>query len=208
MSFTTKTKNSLLILLFPLLSAWSCEKAPLEEFEITEQPNPQMEAVPECPVGNLRYFTLDVHYEGQYVVEIPPLPSYDLIKDCMCHMQYLQIDFSALPDAQYISVTDVYNVPVPFVGPVSVPSQSSSTTPAFQYIQVYTDDPHQVLHVEIDPAGEVDSELIRSGGFCLIDNLSGPYPNDETVFNEPYLQVDPNTFRIEMWVPTSITAAP
>jgi|GEM_PF-4179916 len=210
MSSTTKTKNYLLALLLSLLtlSVWSCERTPLPEIDSVAQPNPQLEEVGDCPIGLLRSFVLDQHFDAKYTIEIPPLPSYSLIKDCLCQMQYIKAEFNALPDAQFISVTDQYNVPVPFTGPVAVPGLTPTSPPAYEYIRIDTDDPHLVLHIEIDPAGGVESELDRAGGFCLVDNLSGPREDGQTIFNKPYVQVDPLTYRISTWVPTSITSAP
>ena len=200
MSPTNKAKTHLLALLL-LLTAWGCERGFPTAAEADLQPSPQLEAEMECMVGNLAGFGLNVDYTTLYEIEIPPPPSFHLIEDCMCRMDHVQLDFDSLPEANQIIVLDENWDEVPFSGP-------TVNAAGDYYIRIEGPDLVSPFYVDFVPGIGFNPTLVKDGGFCLIDNISGPFPSGNPIHNKPYLRVDPNTFKNEMWIPTIMTAIP
>ncbi|MEM7040020.1 MAG: hypothetical protein AAF570_23810, partial [Bacteroidota bacterium] len=92
----------------------------------------------------------------------------------------------------------MYNHEVHFTGPFF-----NGQGPA---IEIGASDLTPIMFVDFDPAIGEHPILVAGGGFCLIDNISGPFPPGENIYNTPYLRIDPHSFKHEVWIPTAMTS--
>lgn len=172
--------HSLLVLLvFLMVTALSCEKPELSVHEggpsVATAPQ---EDEPGCDQAGDRYsFSMGVATSGQpeaqglpshmtYKVYIYPSIPFRLEDNCECLVKSMEFVFDYLPPVGQFSITDENHVDVNYIGPY--------TTPFGTAIKIANASMDDVYYVGFDEEVTPTPQLKLQGGFCIIDNVSGP----------------------------------
>lgn len=132
-----------------------------------------------------------------YSVYLGTTPPYRLGRDCVCKVKYYTIEFDYLPSSGTIKVEDHSGNPVPFIGPLT----SASTT----NIQISENHLSTGVYIGFNPGINPIPEIAKAGGFCIVDNISGPAPAtiQTAAFVEFVYQEETNTDRKDIFLPVS-----
>lgn len=101
-----------------------------------------------------------------YYLYLTPTPPYHLGKDCVCRIKYYDVAFNHLPPAADIQVTDMGGNPINFIGPQQMGS--------FQTLEIHATSLTTEVLIGFSPNVVPKPLLVTAGGFCIVDNISGP----------------------------------
>lgn len=104
---------------------------------------------------------------------------YELDENCVCEAQLIRFEFEDLPGANDISVTNANGDELSFVGPYLTGNGEAIHV---NYTQLTTD-----MYIGFDPLVEPIPLRTGSGGYCIVDNISGP--KESGLRNLPYEEV-------------------
>lgn len=132
-----------------------------------------------------------------YSVYLGTTPPYQLGRDCVCKVKYYTIEFDNLPSSASIKVEDHAGNPIPFIGPLT----SASTT----NIQISENHLSTGVYIGFNPGVNPIPEIAKAGGFCIVDNISGPTPAtiQTAAFVELVYLEESNIDRTDIFLPVS-----
>lgn len=190
-----------------LLGASGCEKASLVE-QTPALPSTQMflNDDPQCIDGERREFGMEATTDDHVLlpgmnlqISYFALPGYSPSDECLCRVEHVFLEFDYLPAANDITVVDDLGVVLGFNGPFPVLNGPGA------YIEVLANDHEPTIEIGFDPLVQPLPTLLRSGGFCVVDNVSAPDPT--TLLTTPYVESDPESHTKKTYIP-AVSAVP
>lgn len=184
-----------LALLFSLLS--SCNVSTPED-PVLPEPTPAMAYVPgssawDCSSAGDPY-TFSIQYltpqqsggsiipNGMsYYVYLPSTQPYGLGQNCVCRIQYFDLEFDYLPPSTQIMVGNLQGYSIPFEGPLNLANGRREIRIDKRYIA-------QGILIGFDPGVSPRPILKYSGGFCIVDNISAPRLDVEEIYTFAYAE--------------------
>lgn len=179
-----------------LCSTVGCEKQPIAEEELST-PLPTLEILNpetgECEQKGAKYkFSLQVSGPGYaapiglptgmtYLAYHGPTASFSLARHCLCSLKEYRIEFDYLPVHTDILVKKLNGHSIPFAGPFpnnGYSGQHITISQSFLATSIAIGFVHSVSPIP---------QLRDAGGFCIVDNISGPRITLErtTIYHEP-----------------------
>ena len=193
-----------------LLGLSGCEKPSLMEPTATPSVNAFLNDDPSCIEGERREFGMEASTEPQSAfrgmdlfISYFSFPGYLPSSECLCKVDYVELEFDYLPAASDISVFDDQGLALPFSPPIAI-----STPAGTRYrIEVYANDHEPDIMIDFAPTVTPIPTLMKAGGYCVVDNVSAPDPT--TLLTIPYLEYDPENEIKRTYIPAaSATATP
>lgn len=206
-----------LALLFSLvILAAGCSRDSFTTSDQTQKP--QLEIVGDDPIGcdNLgETYVFDVEVsqvsvagfppmdpEDEYMIYFGEMEPYSLDTECVCKMEFIRLEFDQLPAYSQITVQNENGNAVGIIGPFATPNGEA--------IDILQGQSPLVTYIDFDPSVDPSPELMTAGGYCIVDNISGP--KSSYVWTGAYVEEawDPDLYvnYDAIFVPMSYTTAP
>lgn len=180
-------------------STFSCDKQ-TERLEVVK-PTIQM-AVAENPCNYLDEYDVNMEFNSEepemsseynYHVFFGETQEYNLADHCVCKVKEVVLTFDFLPAASQIQVTNDLGTEIAFAGPFNLMNGPG------EYIKIYPGALEPSLYIAFNFAMDPAPLLINAGGYCVVDNLSGP--KTPFTMTEPYLEYNEQTKTTDIFLP-------
>lgn len=194
-----RTVLTCISLLIVALSTSGCEKQ-TEKLEVVK-PTIQM-AVAENPCTYLEEYDVNMEFNSEepemspefnYHVFFGETQEYNLADHCVCKVKEVVLTFDFLPAASGIQITNDQGTELAFAGPYNL------TNSPGEYIVIYPGALEPSLYVSFDFAYDPAPLLVNAGGYCVVDNLSGP--KTPFTMTEPYVEYNELTQTTDIFLP-------